>query len=156
LQKTGLSVHVRVDDPNAHTAGDLMSFALVDIGRIQERPNRRGWCNLVADSFVAPSVIFYECAQERLHAQEAASEVAIGLPPGVLQLLESLQLSTARVRGRKLFGGQALGMPKHVNMTCKRTEHMEVPFGFRYQSGMKGTERGDVLPRSVKRSVRPR
>ena len=71
-------------------------------------------------------------------------------------MLESLQLSTARVRGRKLFGWQALGMPKHVNMTFKRTEHMEVPFRFRYQPCMKGTERSDLLPRSVKRSVRQR
>jgi predicted PurR-regulated permease PerM len=71
-------------------------------------------------------------------------------------LLESLQLSTARVRGRKLFGWQALGMPKHVNMTFKRTEHMEVPFGFRDQPGMKGTERSDLLPRSLKRGVRQR
>jgi hypothetical protein len=111
---------------------------------------------LAADSFLALSVVPDECAQERLYAQEAASEVAIRLPPGVLQLLESLQLTTARVRGRKLFGWQALGMPKHVNMTFERTEHMEVPVGFRDQPGMKGTERSDLLPRSVKRSARQR
>ena len=80
-----------------------------------------------AGSFLAISAVPDQCAQERLQAQEAASEVPIRLPPRVLQLLESFQFSTARVRGRQLFIWQALGVPKHINMRLKRTEHMEVP-----------------------------
>jgi hypothetical protein len=107
-----------------------------------------------AGSFLSISAVPDQCAQERLQAQEAASEVPVRLPPRVLQLLESFQFSTARVRGGQLFIWQALGMPKHINMRLKRTEHMEVPVGFRNQPDMKGTERGDLLPRPVERSVR--
>jgi hypothetical protein len=73
---------------------------------------------------------FDEALKHSASADEAVSQIIIGVAPRLSHAPQLCQLATTCLDGRQLFVRAPPVLPKHINVTAQCTEHVEVLVAF--------------------------
>ena len=71
-----------------------------------------------------------EASKNSASADEAVSQVIIGVAPRLSHAAQFCQLATTCLDGRELFVGASPVLPEDVNVTAQCAEHVEMPVAF--------------------------
>ena len=77
-------------------------------------------------------------------AAEPVAQIAISLPPGLLEGFERSQLPARRPHSSKFRWCRRLRTPQEIDMTSHFRQHTEMTLGFGDEARMKGSNRRDV------------